>query len=387
MDHVNAGRHVDHINVGRHVDHLGGGFSNNGVLAIGLSIGGRHRGHHDDHRVGFGVFADFYQPSYGHHRYARPYRHHYARYIPYRSLYGYGYHHHGYYGVSLYPAYGYDDYVAVDNDYVEVDNITVYNSYPQAEAAAPCPVVVEETVETTLPAEPIAEATGSVVYEETTTTVPGGAISETAPTAGPSPEPAAPTPAGPLAHAAEGGAPNEPTLVDLGNAAFNVGAYRDAIRYYTAAVLADDNDGFARLFYGLAQFAIGDYDLAVVAIRRALALEPSLITEPIDLRSIYSDAKTFERHRDRLLQHVSRSPDEYESMFLAGYVYFATAEPGNALAMFRSVLELKSDDALTIKLRDTAASILSRTPAPPQGPQTPDVPADAGGSAPKPDGL
>jgi len=389
VDHLNRGRHVDHLNGGRRVDHLGGGFSGQGVLGIGLSWGGRHgRGHHDGHDSRFGVFADFLEPARGHHHYTRSFHHGYARYIPYCALYGYGYHHHGYYGLSLYPAYGYDDYGYGSygyDDYANVDNITIYNSYPQAETRDSRTVIIEEPVETTLLTEGSADAAGGVVYEESTAGPDGVATPQEA-LAGEAalpPDAITPTPAGPLAQAAEHSAPNEPTLVDLGNAAFNVGAYRDAIRYYTAAVLSDDSDGFARLFYGLAQFAMGDYDLAVVAFRRALALEPSLITEPIDLRSIYADAKTFERHRARLLKHVSLNSDEYESMFLAGYVYFATAEPGNALAMFRSVLELKAGDALTIKLRDTAVRILSKLPPAPKSPQTP---ADPAGSVPEPDG-
>jgi len=312
------------------------------------------------------VFADYYQPSYGHHRYARPYRHHYARYVPYRALFGYGYHHHGTYGVSLYPAYGYDDYAVANN-------VTIYNTYPQPEAPDSGTVIIEETVETTLPAENQVYSTEGVVYEEST----AGYGQEGKP--GPQADASVVTGAGPLVHATEGGSPNEATLVDLGNAAFNVGAYSDAIRYYTAAVLADDSDGFARLFYGLGQFAMGDYDLAVVAFRRALAMEPSLITEPIDLRSIYADAKTFERHRARLLKHVGENADEYESMFLMGYIYFATAEPGNALAMFRSVLELNEADAQTIQLRDTIAEILRRVPAAPGSPQAPVAPTDSGG--------
>ncbi len=172
------------------------------------------------------------------------------------------------------------------------------------------------------------------------------------------------TPAEPApSDTAAAGGPKEDTytLVDEGNIAFNAGDYESAIRLYVAAVLVDDTDAFARLFYGLAQFAIGDYELAAVGMRRALTLDPELITSPIDLRSIYPDLETFDEQLKRLVVGVSENPKNEDVVFLLGYVYYATADPASAVALLQTAVDLDPTDELALAVRDRAAEVLAET--------------------------
>jgi tetratricopeptide (TPR) repeat protein len=151
--------------------------------------------------------------------------------------------------------------------------------------------------------------------------------------------------------------------VDLGNAAFNDGAYDEAVRYYIGAVLTDDQDGIARLFYGLAQFALGDYDLAATGMRRALVVLPDLIERPIDLRSLYPDLETFESHLNKLVRFVNEHPKGTNALFVLGYVYYASAQPELAAATMRSLTELEPTDELAAKVRDASVQVLSVDPS------------------------
>ncbi len=153
--------------------------------------------------------------------------------------------------------------------------------------------------------------------------------------------------------------PPEPTLVDLGNAAFNAGDYEEAVRFYVGAVLVDDSDAAARLFYGLAQFALGDNDLAAMALRRALDLWPELIEQPIDLRSLYPDIASFESHLDNLVKFVDEHASNRNALFVLGYVYYATAQPELAAITLGKLVDLEPEDALAARVRDAALRVIA----------------------------
>jgi len=200
------------------------------------------------------------------------------------------------------------------------------------------------------------------VYEETTVAPAPAYESSVQPAAYAAPESVSP-PVGETNSASES-APIEPTLVDQGNAAFNAGEYERAGRLYLSAVLADQNTEIARLFYGLAQFALGDYELAATAMRRAILIGSDMIERPVDLRSIYPDLQTFENHVERLYTFVSEHPGDRNALFLLGFVHYASAHPDQAVTYLRTLTDLDPTDELAIKIRDRAAEVIRNAPTP-----------------------
>jgi len=147
--------------------------------------------------------------------------------------------------------------------------------------------------------------------------------------------------------------------VELGGTAFTAGEYDEARRLYMRAVLADDEDGYAQLFYGLASFAGGEYGAAATAFRRALEAAPELIDDPIDLRSFYADESTLTGQLAALGEVLAGQPGDREARFLLGYLHFATGNPEEALGVLQPVASSGPVDTLAVLVRDAATRVLS----------------------------
>lgn len=260
----------------------------------------------------------------------------------------------GFYGgVGVFPGFGLN---RVDYDYDYEPEITIINQTPPAEIVETVPAT-GVTSETSV----IVESDSPVIIEsERFDSQPNNnlpAADQLDGTAGAA-EPVVEPLSGPPSQ--EDLAQVEPDLLEIGNAAFNQGDYRGAVRNYIAAIMTDEESGYPRLFYGLGQFALGDYGLAAIGVRRALSVSRDLITNPIDVRSIYPSESVFLEHMRKLHAHVADSPDDTEAKFLLGYLYFASASPENALSLFSSVLADTPGDPLVKELQNTATDIVSQ---------------------------
>lgn len=142
--------------------------------------------------------------------------------------------------------------------------------------------------------------------------------------------------------------------LDQGGAAFAAGHYEDARGLFLQAAFADESDGFAKLLYGLASFAQGEYKLAIVAVRRALAISPELIDNPIDLRGFYPDAGTLDAHLKALAGTVESNPLDADKLFLLGYLRYATGQPQEAYEALQKAVEIDPTDELSARVSDRA---------------------------------
>ncbi|MBU0717672.1 MAG: hypothetical protein KJ749_05435 [Planctomycetes bacterium] len=148
-------------------------------------------------------------------------------------------------------------------------------------------------------------------------------------------------------------------LVEQGNAAFSDGEFREARRLYAQAMLAESKDGYAKLFYGLANFATNNNQIAAEAFRRALIEAPELIEDPIDFRLLYSDPELLRAQMAELLLAVAGRPGDPELAFLLGYMYFSTGEPEQTIATLGPLAGPEADDVLAVLVRDAALRVLS----------------------------
>lgn len=291
-----------------------------GLIHIGtdpLRVGvGGHDGHYDPQRYHYRPYRQTYDPRHYYHGYRSIY---YPGRRTYRPWYGYAY-------TSVYltepyvvPVYAYDD-------------------------------------------DPV------VYYQETTPTVQ---TMTTAVEQAPSPELSAPS-SGAAYPQPDGedyqalGESPQAAIVSEGNAAFTAGRFEEARGLYTRAVLSDERDGYAKMLLGWASFAVGDFQGAATAIRRALLTTEDLVSFPMDLRTLYTDRALLDRQIASLNQYRLARPDDREADLVAAYLYFSIGEADRAAAMLQSMIERDREDTLLASLRDAVVRASRGQSAPPR---------------------
>lgn len=287
-----------------------------------------------------------YGHFYGHH-YSPWYRHHHYRH--YGRTYGYG---DSYYRPYYYPRY-YDDYASIS-----IGSYGYFSPYYSdlgvvySETVVVEPTIVEETYYAAAPRGSSVEYVRpqGVIEQQVVTVVPseGGTVAGVETT----------LPGESSNGADETAESPAPALVKKGNEAFRAGRYDEARNWHARAMLADAEDGYAKLFYGLANFALGQYDVAASAFRRALMEVPELIDYPIDLRTVYDDPSILTTQLRKLARVRSEQSADTELAFLLGYLYYATGDPQGAVNTLGALMSEDSDDTLARLVRDAAIRVL-----------------------------
>ncbi len=296
---------------------VGGNRHGGGYGGYGNSHGGYRNGSHGDNGYYFGSYY------YG-RRHSRGY--------------------YGNYGSVYYPAYSYLDYGYSSYPYyypytsVGVSSQTYYDVDPgvaqgyQDVVAEPSPVV-------TIYVQPAQSGGGEAA--------PGASLG--------SPIDAA-TQAAPQV-----GQIRIPQSVADGHQAFAQHDVVKARRAYLTAVLADGDDGYAKLFYAMASMAAGEYDVAALALRGALQTASELVTDPIDLRQFYNNDEQIQADMGALVAYISLNADDVDSQLLLAYFQYSM---GQADAAQRVLMSVSSDviekDATMKELRDAVGVVVSR---------------------------
>ena len=122
-------------------------------------------------------------------------------------------------------------------------------------------------------------------------------------------------------------------------------------------MLADERDGYAKFLYALANFSLGDYDVAGMAIRRALLTTPELIEYPVDARGLYPDPLVLEAQIGQLNHFVVDHPADRSATLLLGYVLYATGQPGRAILTLGPLTATDPNDNLSALLRDAVLRV------------------------------
>lgn len=245
---------------------------------------------------------------------------------------GHGLHfEHGPHYSSYYDLYGYHGYPGFRSRYFDYYPSTYYGTHTTV-------YLNEPTVE---PYENQIVLEDSALYEDSTVTSPTsprGGSSQSQLAEGPDVRPEAPI----------------SPWIDSGSAAFAAGRYDEARGLFLRAIFVDEEDGFAKLLYGLASFADGDYRLAAVALRRALEVTPELVDNPIDLRGFYPDAETLQGHIQALVDSLEKNPLDADGAFLLGYLYYATGEPQKAYETLQRAAEVDPTNEFATRVGERA---------------------------------
>ena len=149
-------------------------------------------------------------------------------------------------------------------------------------------------------------------------------------------------------------APGGDTLIGQGNAAFAGGRYEEARRHYISAVMADERDGYAKFLYSLCNFAVGDYEVAGLSLRRALLTTPELVEYPPDARALYPDQAMLTGQLATLEKHVASNATDRNAPLLLGYLQFAVGEAQRAAATLEPLVAQDAEDTAAALVRDAA---------------------------------
>lgn len=143
-------------------------------------------------------------------------------------------------------------------------------------------------------------------------------------------------------------------VVMEGNAAFAAGRYDEARDQYIRAVMNDERDGYAKVLYAWSNFALGDYEVAAVSIRRAMITTPDLADYPLDLRTLYPDRTVLDRQTEALVRFLADHPDRDDARLVWGYLLYSIGQAETAAAAFQGLAGAHPDDELLSQLRDAA---------------------------------
>jgi hypothetical protein len=277
------------------------------------------RRHHDHHGAYYGYPA-YYYPYYGTGHYYNHYRP--AYYDPYCYWPTYSYASVYYPEPVIYQSYYYDESYPVSSYGVQGTYSTteVYTEPATVEPAPPAGAAPYD-------------ATQGAAYGALATPTPGEVV------------------------APEYEAIDEQEAIpwaQRGADAFAVGKYDDARRLFSQVMLADERDGYAKLLYGLSNFALGEFEVASVAVRRALLTTDFLIERPLDARTLYEDPLMFEGQLERLIRHVTEHKDDGQAKFLLAYLHYSIGRADTAAAMLTDLTASDPSDTLAVKLRNAA---------------------------------
>lgn len=197
----------------------------------------------------------------------------------------------------------------------------IYDTYDPPVVVREVPVYVE------VPAPEPAEAAAPAAHGEGVIEVPRGAA--------------------PDAAAERDGAANTTATVylDKGDLAWREGRYADAVHFYAKAVEYAPDEGVLHLILADALFSTGDYHYAAFSLRKALELDPGLLTSTLDKHDLYPDPRAFDEQLAVLEQYVADHPidDDARLLLAANYLF------GRRPAQSADVLE----SPYAVALRDT----------------------------------
>jgi hypothetical protein len=116
-------------------------------------------------------------------------------------------------------------------------------------------------------------------------------------------------------------------FLELGDAAFRAGRYSDAVQQYARSVENAPDEGVLYLVLADALFATRDWHYAAYALRRAFALEPTLVDGSIDKHGFYADPAEFDRQLAVLELFLKDEPLDADARLVLAANYLFGGRP------------------------------------------------------------
>lgn len=137
----------------------------------------------------------------------------------------------------------------------------------------------------------------------------------------------------------------------LGDRAFREGRYADAVHFYARAVEFAPDEAVLYLVLSDGLFATGDYHYGAFALRKALELDPTLVSSGIDKHGFYADPRDFDAQIAQLEGYLIDRPsdDDARLMLAANYLFGGRAS---------AAVDLLGDAGSERLLDDAAAALI-----------------------------
>lgn len=164
-----------------------------------------------------------------------------------------------------------------------------------------------------------------------------------------------------------------------GLAAFRQGDYATAVRQFILAANLNQGDAASRLHAAHAMVALGHYDEAAPAVRRAIQLQPQLVYLSLDIRADYGVKQDFDVHYAKLKSATEQQADHPDLWFLLGYYQFFSGRAQDAYPSLKKSDELAPGSRTTQRLLDAAKLSAPAEPRAPQPEPRQQVPAPEAG--------
>ncbi|MFB3787587.1 MAG: tetratricopeptide repeat protein [bacterium] len=137
--------------------------------------------------------------------------------------------------------------------------------------------------------------------------------------------------------------------------------YKEAVEAYHRASGLKPNTPMVKMGQCLALFAVGDYEGAASALRRALILHPDWYKEPILLATFYGDTNDFNAHLAVLERFLGQHPEHVEARFLTAYFYFVLDRLSESAETLATILEKDPGDLEATSLLGNLAALQQKT--------------------------
>jgi len=164
---------------------------------------------------------------------------------------------------------------------------------------------------------------------------------------------------------------------------FREARYAEAVGAFSRAAELHQGDPASRVHATYALVAIGNYDDAVLMIRRAIQLQSRLVYLPLSIREEYGPQVDFDAHLQRLREATEQAGNDAGLWMLLAYYQHFSGESSAAYASITRALELAPRDrviadlhrALRLQTPSThkSTALPGKSPTPPA--KTPQPPA------------
>lgn len=146
----------------------------------------------------------------------------------------------------------------------------------------------------------------------------------------------------------------------LGDRAFRESRWSDAVQLYAKAVELAPNNAGLYLVLADALFAAGDYHYAAYAVRKAVELDPALLSVPIDKHGFYADPTEFDRQLARLETFVIERPTDRDARLVLAVNLLFGGRPAAAVDLYAAGVApqaaLAQDEAVRLTLESARAA-------------------------------
>ena len=131
---------------------------------------------------------------------------------------------------------------------------------------------------------------------------------------------------------------------EKGKAAFKAEKYKEAARYFAQAIAKAPQDLENQWLLALATFATGQYQFTCNILKKVLQLS-SQKREAAVWPQYYRAPELYAKHFKNLAEWVKDHPEDYEALFVYGYLLFTAGHAKQALAVFEHLRKHWKKDA------------------------------------------